>query len=233
MPMNPAVNPSRQRRARGSLTRTEVVDAALAMADEEGLEALSMPALARRLNCGVMSIYGHVESKEDLLEAVAECAFAKLALPQPLPEDPAGILKAWGGAVRELLVEHPFLPVILLTRPVVGPGIFRGVEYLLTALDRAGHPAKEGVHAVYAVLTYTVGFLAWEIPRTRKQSQEAYAGRWRQAFAMLSPGDFPFAAALVAELGTVAGEDQFQLGLNALVSGLLARELDAIRLRTR
>ena len=231
--MKSAVNLSQQRRARGSLTRTEVVDAALAMADEEGLEALSMPALARRLNCGVMSIYGHVESKEDLLEAVAECAFAKLALPQPLPEDPAGILKAWGGAVRELLVEHPFLPVILLTRPVVGPGIFRGVEYLLTALDRAGHPAKEGVHAVYAVLTYTVGFLAWEIPRTRKQSQEAYAGRWRQVFAMLSPGDFPFAAALVAELGTVAGEDQFQLGLNALVSGLLARELDAIRLRTR
>ena len=231
MPMNPAVNPSRQRRARGSLTRTEVVDAALAMADEEGLEALSMPALARRLNCGVMSIYGHVESKEDLLEAVAECAFAKLALPRPLPDDPAGILKAWGGAVRELLVEHPFLPVILLTRPVVGPGIFRGVEYLLTALDRAGHPAKEGVHAVYAVLTYTVGFLACEIPRTRKQSQEAYAGRWRQVFAMLSPGDFPFAAALVAELGTVAGEDQFQLGLNALVSGLLARELDAVGLR--
>ena len=45
-----------------------------------------MPALARRLKCGVMSIYGHVESKEDLLEAVAERAFAELALPQPLPD---------------------------------------------------------------------------------------------------------------------------------------------------
>jgi len=222
--MKSAVNPSWQRRSRGSLTRTEVVDAALALADEQGIEALSMPALARRLKCGVMSIYGHVDSKEDLLEAVAERAFAELPLPQPLPDDPARILKAWGRALREVLVKHAFLPVILLTQPVVGPGIFHGVEYLLTALDRAEYPAKEGVHAVYAVLTYTVGFLAWEIPRTRKQSPEAYAGKWRQVFAMLSPRDFPFAGALLAELSTVAGEDQFQLGLDALVSGLMGSQ---------
>ncbi|HTD79067.1 MAG TPA: helix-turn-helix domain-containing protein, partial [Chloroflexota bacterium] len=69
--VNAGVKRPHSRRPRGSLTREQVVDAALQLADQHGFEALSMPTLARRLECGVMTIYGYVDSKEDLLDAIA------------------------------------------------------------------------------------------------------------------------------------------------------------------
>ncbi|HEY7781207.1 MAG TPA: helix-turn-helix domain-containing protein, partial [Ktedonobacterales bacterium] len=80
--------PRRARRPRGSLTRQRVVEAALRLADEEGLEALTMPGLARRLDCGVMTIYGYVDSRDDLLDAIAVAGLADLRLPRPLPAEP-------------------------------------------------------------------------------------------------------------------------------------------------
>jgi AcrR family transcriptional regulator len=217
------VKPLRRRRPRGSLSREQVVDAALRLADEEGLEALTMPTLARRLECGVMTIYGYVENKDDLLDAIAQRGVAELRLPRPLPAEPAAVLMTWGRAMRLVLIGHPSLPVIFLSQAVIGPGIFRGLEALLGALGRAGMPPAAGVHAVYAVLTYTTGFVAWELPRTRLQPQSQYAADWRREFATLPPEDFPLTAGVLDELPRVAGEEQFELGLAALANGLVGR----------
>jgi TetR/AcrR family tetracycline transcriptional repressor len=218
--MGRAVKHRPSRRPRGSLTREQVVEAALALADQSGLDELTMPSLARRLECGVMTIYGYVASKEDLLDAIAQRGLRDLRLPQPVPRDLPGILVAWGRGLRTTLLEHPSLPVIFLTQAVVGPGIFRGVEALLGRLGQSGMPPSAGVHAIYAVLTYTTGFVAWEIPRTRRQAQAAYAASWRREFAGLTPADFPLAAGALDELGQVAGDEQFELGLKALATGL-------------
>jgi TetR/AcrR family transcriptional regulator, tetracycline repressor protein len=217
--MSPAVKRPK-RRPRGSLTRDEVVDAALRLADREGLGALSMPALARELDCGVMTIYGYVQDKEDLLDAIAQRGLADISLPRPLPRDQAGVLGAWGRALREMLLDHPSLAMIFLSRSVIGPGIFRGAEALLGALARAGMQPSAGVHAIYAVIIYTTGFVAWELPRTRWQSQDEYAASWRRGFAALNPDELPLAATVVEEFPRVAGDDQFELGLVALSSGL-------------
>jgi AcrR family transcriptional regulator len=208
------------RRPRGSLTREQVVEAALSLADESGLDALTMPGLARRLECGVMTIYGYVDSKEELLGAIAQRGLRDLRLPQPIPLDPQGILVAWGRGLRSTLLEHPSLPVIFLTQAVVGPGIFHGVEALLGRLDQSGMSLAAGVQAIYAVVIYTTGFVAWEIPRTRRQPQAAFAASWRREFAGLTPADFPRAARVLDELGQVAGDEQFELGLKAISTGL-------------
>jgi AcrR family transcriptional regulator len=83
--MQDPVKTPRKRRPRGSLTREQVVEAALTLADEEGLEALTMPMLARRLNCGVMTTYGYVNGKEDLLDAIAQRGLRDLHLPTRSP----------------------------------------------------------------------------------------------------------------------------------------------------
>jgi TetR/AcrR family transcriptional regulator, tetracycline repressor protein len=199
-----------------------VVEAALALADQESLEALSMQNLARRLECGVMTIYGYVDSKEELLDAIALSGLGDLRLARPLPANPKAVLVSWGRALRRTLIEHPSLPVIFLSRAVIGPGILRGLEALLGPLGRSGMPAVAGVHAVYAMLIYTTGFVAWEVPRTRQQSQLAYAASWRREFAGLPPADFPLVGGVLNELGEVAGERQFELGLSALAAGLAA-----------
>jgi AcrR family transcriptional regulator len=218
--MQGPVKPPRTRRPRGSLTREQVVDAALQLADQEGLEALSMPTIARRLECGVMTIYGYIDDKVDLLDAIALRGLADLRLPRPLPAEPAAVLVTWGRALRRTLLDHPSLPVIFLTQPVVGPGIFRGIEVLLGALERAGVRPAVGVHAIYAVVTYTTGFVAWELPRTHHQPQAAYAADWRQRFASLPPDDFPLTGGILDDLPRVAGEEQFEFGLAALAAGL-------------
>jgi len=214
------VKPARPRRPRGSLTREQIVAAALELADQEGLEALTMPTIARHLECGVMTIYGYIDDKEDLLDAIALSGLADFRLPRPLPSEPAALLMSWGRALRQTLLQHPSLPVIFLSRAVIGPGIFRGIEALLGALGRAGIRPAVGIHAIYAVLTYTTGFVAWELPRTRRQPQAAYAANWRREFASLPPEDFPVTGALLDELPRVAGEEQFEFGLGALATGL-------------
>lgn len=218
--MEEPVNTTRRRRPRGSLTREQVVEAALELADAEGLEALTMPRLARRLDCGVMTLYGYVDSKEDLLDAIAQRGLADLRLPRPLPAGAEPILLEWGRALRLNLIKHPSMPMIFLSRSVVRPGILYGLEALLGPLDRAGMPPAYGVHAVYAVLTYTTGFVAWELPRTLLQPPGAYAVSWRREVASLPPDDLPLVAGVLDRLPQVAGEDQFELGLAALVAGL-------------
>ena len=214
-----AVKP-RRRRPRGSLTRDQVVEAALALSDAQGIEMLTMPNLAQRLDCGVMTIYGYIESKEDLLDAIAQVGLRGLRLPRPVPREPEGVLVAWGRALRQTLLEHPSLAMIFLSRAVIGPGILRGVEVLLGLLGHAGMPPATGVHAIYAVLTYTTGFVAWEIPRTRQQSPGTYAASWRREFAGLEPAEYPIAQGIIENLGRVAGKEQFETGLLALAAGL-------------
>ena len=218
--MAPTVKPLRRRRPRGSLTREHVVEAALRLADQEGLEALTMPTLARRLDCGVMTIYGYVDDKKDLLDAIALRGLADVRLPRPLPSEPAAVLVAWGRCLRSTLLEHPSLSMIFLSQSVIGPGIFRGIEALLGALGRAETYAAAGLHAIYAVLIYTTGFVAWELPRTRRQPESMYAAEWRREFASLAPEEFPITATVLDELPRLAGAEQFELGLAALADGL-------------
>ena len=202
------------------MTRDQVVAAALALADEDGVDSMSMPNLARRLDCGVMTIYGYVDSKEDLLDAIAQAGLRDLRLPRSIPSEPGAVLAAWGRALRSTLIQHPSLPMIFLSRAVVGPGILIGVEALLARLQAAGMPPSSGVQAIYAVLIYATGFAAWEVPRTYRQPQEEYAASFRRELASLPPGALPHVGSVIDELGRIASEDQFELGLNALVAGL-------------
>ena len=219
--MDRPFKPRSARRPRGSLSRQQVVDAALQLADQDGLEALSMLTIARRLDCGVMTIYGYVDNKDDLLDAIALRGLADVHLPRPLPGEPKAVLVAWGRAFRLALLEHPSLPMVFLSQPVIGPGIFQGIEALLGALSRAGMPPARGLQAIYAVVIYAAGFVAWELPRTRRQPESAYAAAWRREFASLRQEDFPLTASVLDALPRVAGEQQFEIGLAALANGLV------------
>lgn len=194
--------------------------AALDLADREGIDSLTMPNLAGALECGVMTLYGYVESKDDLLGAIAQFGLVDLKLARPLPDEPRAILVAWGRGLRQTLIAHPSLPAIFLAQAVVGPAIFRGLEALLGRLTAAGMTTAASARAVYAVLIYTTGFLAWEIPRTARRPAGDYAGMWRQEYARLPPGEFPLSGSVLGELGDLASEVQFELGLGALARGL-------------
>jgi TetR/AcrR family tetracycline transcriptional repressor len=216
------VKPRRPRRARGTLTRDQIVNSALTLADQDGIESLSMPRLAAQLDCGVMTIYRYVADKGELLDAMAHSGLADLHLSRPLPTDPAGVMIAWGRALRATLLRHPSLSAIFLSRPIIAAGIVTGVEALLGALARRGVSPDLGVRAVYVVLVHTTGFVAWELPRTHRQARETYAEAWRQLLASHRPDEFPLTASAADNLIGVAGEEQFEFGLVRLAHGLFS-----------
>src|SRR3954465_8795884 len=89
---------------RNTLSRDTVVGAALTMIDSDGLEAVTMPKLAQRLGVGTMSLYRHVEDKEDLVAAVAERVMSGIRVPDGPADDWEGRVVGYLRALRDAAV---------------------------------------------------------------------------------------------------------------------------------
>ncbi|MEU6378801.1 TetR/AcrR family transcriptional regulator [Streptomyces sp. NPDC046909] len=143
--------------------REEILDAALAIADERGLEAVSMRALADRVGVTPMALYRHVKDKGALLDGMVGRLLAAL-----LPGDTArGLawderLVALGRACREVTQRHPWAAQLLFSRPAVTPDAVRAVDIIYTALLDAGVPEAQVPRLERLVSTFVIGFAASE-----------------------------------------------------------------------
>jgi len=212
------------RRPWGSLTREAVIGGALELVDNEGLEALTMPRLARHLGTGVMTLYGHVANKADLVDALAERVLADMEAVDGRPRDWERHLADHMRRLRQVVLRHPALGAVLAARGLRTPSVFRLLEAGLGLLRSAGFDRRTTAEIYYALLTYTLGFLAWEIPRMHRQPEGAYTQQWQDGLATLPAAQYPTLHELAQELPNVASERQFEAGLNALLRGFKARE---------
>lgn len=171
MPRNtPKEPPAEKRTAR--LTRDEIMATALALVDEEGLGALSMRNLARRLGVEAMSLYHHVANKDALLTGVVETVLQEMDLPEPIPEDWMGLLEAMLLAFRRVLAKHPNTVPILMTRPLATPTTTGYVEAPLRVLGGAGFTPEQAGELYQTAIAYTLGhaFIAGLEPATPADS---------------------------------------------------------------
>ena len=130
--------PTSERVPRNTLSRDRIVDAALALLDAEGFEAVTMPSLAKRLGVGTMSLYRHVADKDDLINAVAERVLSGVAVPDGDPDDWEGRVVGYLRALRDAAIAHPALSRILAERGLtVGP-VFEQLEAVHAILRAAG-----------------------------------------------------------------------------------------------
>jgi len=196
----------------------QVVTAAIAIVDESGLEALSMPKLAGRLGVGTMTLYTYVENKDDLLDRMASTLFRDLEVPTGTG------LNRLGGYFRSFrlaALRHPALTRILATGRITIPKVFDHLETLFSALQADGIDPKISVRTFYAALSYTIGFVVWETPRAQLQSPEYYPLQWAGLLDDLDPANYPILTGEAApHLGSVASEAQFEWGLQTLLSGI-------------
>lgn len=216
--------PSKQagRVPRNTLSRSGIVDAALEMLDTEGLGAVTMPRLARRLGVGTMSLYRHVADKDDLIDAVAQRVMGGIAVPDGPPDDWQGRVVGYLRALRDAAIAHPALSRILADRGLtVGP-VFDQLEELHGILVAAGYSHRDAVRTFYSLLTYVFGFVLWELPRVHLQPADTYAAAWNESIDGLEPADYPHLHALRADLATTASPEQFEYGLHHLVASLAA-----------
>jgi AcrR family transcriptional regulator len=156
--------------------KQEILDAALALADEKGLAAVSMRAVAERTGVTPMALYPYVGSKAALLDGMVGRLLTDL-LP-PLAGD-AGLeasadaagpepdwwprLRALAYAARELIHRHPWASVLLFMRPAVTPDAARALDRIYVALLNAGVPASEVSRVERMLSTLVLGFAASEV----------------------------------------------------------------------
>jgi AcrR family transcriptional regulator len=205
---------------RNTLSRPLIVEAALVLLDGEGLDALTMPRLADHLGVGTMSLYRHIEGKDDLLDAVAAHVVSGVAVPAGAPDDWEGRVVGYLRSLRDQALRHPALARILADRGLTAGPVLEQLETVHGVLRTAGFPDLDAVRAFYSLLTYVFGSLMWELPRVHLQPPDAYAAAWNQALDGLDPAASPNLVALRDGLVTSASADQFEYGLEHLVSSL-------------
>jgi TetR/AcrR family tetracycline transcriptional repressor len=154
-------NPREASASSGPLTRERVCREALALVDEEGLEALSMRRLGARLGVEAMSLYRHVRHKADLLDALHAAVLRELDAP-PTTGDWRPLLRGMASALRAALLRHPSVIPLFATRPVSAPEAMLLVQAAWEGMERAGFSADDARRAIIVVGVFTLGHLFGE-----------------------------------------------------------------------
>jgi AcrR family transcriptional regulator len=142
--------------------KQEIVDAALAIADESGLDAISMRAVAERVGVTPMALYPHIGNKDGLLDAMIGRMLGGLPVPDsttPWQER----LRAFAYAIRELAHRHPGWLELLFSRPAATPDAIRVIDAVFGALLEAGVPPAEVARVERLVSTALIGFAISEV----------------------------------------------------------------------
>lgn len=192
--------------------RREILETALKLADEGGLEAVSMRAVAARVGVSAMALYQHVRDKEALLDGVVGLLLAELPMPDPsLPWERRMRSLAW--AVRDLARAHPSAIGMLFTRPAVSPDALRVVDGMYGMLLEAGVPEPEVPRLERLLSTAIVGFAVSEVGG--RFSAGAVPPKARRA--QVSEGELPWHERLAPYLDApVRWEEEFARDLDDL-----------------
>lgn len=224
------------RRDRG-LTREEIVATAIAIADAEGVGAISMRRIARELNAGVMSLYWYVASKEELHDLMLEAFEAEIALPEPSGDWRAD-LRACARASRAVMLRHQWAMEFKGFRPPTGPNDAQNAERMFAALDVAGVDMMTTVNITMAVGTYVMGAVLREIRESQfqRETEQAVAGMTgeeinavREEFRrrILGSGRYPHIARIIEDDidpdAPESRDERFEFGLDCLLDGIAAR----------
>jgi AcrR family transcriptional regulator len=210
-------------------TSAEVIAAAVAVADAEGLAAVTMRSVAARLGAGAMSLYSYVPDKETLVAAMVE----QVSGEQRLPETPSGEWRADLAVLareqRSLLHRHPWVVEALSHRQPLGPSALAVLEFAAAALEPTGQPPAVRLETFALLTGFVVNVVRSELadaaaaPRTSDAAQ----AEQRQLIELLGTGRYPHVAAAFAEAaghgrGADVGE-RFEHLLARMLDGLVGR----------
>lgn len=186
----------------------KITAAALAIADKEGFEAVSMRRVADELGAGTMSLYYHVKTKADLISAMDDALMAKIILDR-VPDDWRGALTAIALRTRDVLVRHPWAIVSMQSAP---PGVnaMRHMEQCLQALAQTGMMTDEKLTLLALVDDFVFGYALRETAAEPVVDAEAAKKR-------LASGAFPELAKAFRKERKCCFPDRFQRGLAALL----------------
>jgi AcrR family transcriptional regulator len=221
-------------RLRPALSRAEIVDAAIAVADAEGADAISMRRIAQVLRAGPMSLYWHVASKEQLLDLMLDTLNAEVEIPEP-SGDWRTDLQRLARLHRAMLHRHMWAMEFMGGRPPLGPNTLLNLEHSLAIFDGLSLDVPTSMRALETVLTYVLGAALREMREMRGQRDHEQAGitleewepqrlAWRDRLA--ADGRFTRVVGFIDQRIDPDAEEtrdqRFEFGLDCVLNGLAA-----------
>src|SRR4026209_2472267 len=146
---------------RTPLNRERVLRAAVALADEAGIESLSMRRLGQELGVEAMSLYNHVANKDDLLNGITDLVLREIELPDD-GDDWKTALRRHAISAHDVLVAHPWACRLALSPDTVSLASVRRAEWMLQQLREGGFSPEVTYHAYHALDAHFLGFTLWQ-----------------------------------------------------------------------
>lgn len=205
------------------LDRDKVLGAAQRMADRDGLESLSMRNLAQALRVEAMSLYNHVEDKEDILDGICEHVMAEFEFPEP-GGDWEETVRRGARAWRRLLRAHPEVVRLFAQKrsPAQSPESMRPMEFALRLFKDAGLSDRDTAQAFHAFGGYIQGFVMMELGSIAGGTDEGHL-KMHQELAAKLPAEFATLQAVSPYFAECMPDEQFEFGLDLLIAGLFEK----------
>lgn len=217
-----------KRSARGrppGYDRAQIAEAAIKIADEEGIEALSMRRLAAALGTSAMSLYSYVASRGELCHLMRDHLAGDVQLPEPTGDWRAD-LQAVAAQQRISQLAHPWLATIAAGRPAMGPNTLRLMEHGMSILDGLGLDL-EGMLETYSLISSWVnGFVQEELAEREAQRRAGVdEDQWRARIEpyidqVTKSGEYPYFTAIVRAGIDRDFDTRFRHGLDRLIAGI-------------
>lgn len=202
------------------LSRDRIFDAALSVADADGIDAVTMRRLGRVLGFEAMSLYTHVANKDDVVDGILDLVLAESEPPSPEGDWQTAVRES-ALSVHEALRRHPWAAPLLMTPRRVRPARLRFMDALLRRLREAGFSAETTYHAYHVLDAHIFGFSVWEA--SHSYTPEELAHLEATIVPLITAGAYPH---LQEHVGQHAAEGPhhevraFELGLDLILDGL-------------
>jgi AcrR family transcriptional regulator len=203
---------------RRTLTRDQVITAARDLANEQGLDKLTMRALSARVGVEAPSLYTHVVDKEDLFDGLAELIFSEVDV-EPT-DDPLPVrIEMYSEALRQALLTNAHLAPVAAVRPVVSVSTMNLVEQALGELIDAGLKPQQALYTLDSLVAFVIGHALTEIGDNPEIGGHTKAELAAQR-SSLPVEHFPNVAATLGR-GPADRDAEFRFGIQLIIKGVL------------
>ncbi len=203
------------------LSRERVLLAALRLADAEGLEALSMRNLAQELGVKAMSLYNHIKNKDDLIDGIVDIVVGEIEVPD-FKLDWKTAMRRRAISAHEVLLDHPWATMPIVSRINVGSAMLRYVDATLGCLHEAGFSLEMADHIWNAMDSHIYGFTLQEL--NFPVETENYSEAAKEGLPLIPAEQYPYMNDLTHEVieRRYDGLHDFEFGLDLILNGLEA-----------
>ena len=206
---------------RTRLSRTRVLEAAIANADQGGFEALSMRRLADQLGVAPMALYRHVANKDDLIDGMVDVVFGEIDLPAA-GADWRTAMRRRAVSLRDALARHRWAIGLMESRRNPGPANLRHHDAMIGSLRSGGFDMAMAAHAYSLLDAYIYGFALTKM-NLPFETEEDVADVAQAMLRPFAPDEYPNLVAFITEHAMQPGYDfgdEFEYGLDIVLDGL-------------